>query len=156
MKVVVTDSEGQFKEGYDLADLMKLTQQERSDNMIVGFSVDKNGNMLCTIPTLFKAYVISRDGTMRSFGEPGGKPGKFGIVAGIASDDRGNYLVVDKLKCNVTVFDKNFNFITAFGSRGERPENLIAPDDIAIDSENRIYVTQSKRRGVNVYRMVYE
>jgi hypothetical protein len=156
MKVVVTDSEGRFKEGYILADIMQLTEKERDDNMIVGFSVDKSGNMLYTIPTLFRAYIVSRDRKVTSFGQPGGTPGKFGVVAGIVADDRGNYLIVDKLKCQVMIFDQNLKFIQAFGFRGAGPANLIAPDDIGIDSENNIYVTQSRKRGVNVYRLIYE
>jgi hypothetical protein len=153
---VIADSEGRFKEGYNLADIMQLTEKERVDNMIHGFSVDNSGNMLFTIPTLFRAFIVSRDRKMTAFGEPGGTPGKFGVVAGITVDDKGNYLVVDKLKCQIMIFDPGLKFITAFGSRGAKPGNLIAPDDIAIDGENNIYVTQSRKRGVNVYRLNYE
>jgi hypothetical protein len=77
------------------------------------------------------------------------------VVAGIVKDSRGDYLVVDKLKCAVMVFDKDFNFLTQFGYRGSRPGNLIAPDDIAIDNNDRIYVTQAARRGVSVFKLTY-
>lgn len=156
MQVAVLDSKGNFKEIYDLASLLKLDEKEKADNMIAGFSVDGAGNMLFTIPTLFKAYVVSPDRKVVSFGRPGGAPGRFAVVAGIVSDDKGNYFVVDKLKCVVSVYDKDFNFIQEFGFRGDRPGNLIAPDEIAIDNQNRIYVTQSRGRGVNVYRLEYQ
>ena len=53
------------------------------------------------------------------------------------------------------VFDKNFNFLTQFAQRGFRPGDLIAPDDIAIDRRDTIYVTQAAKRGVNVYKLNY-
>jgi hypothetical protein len=51
------------------------------------------------------------------------------------------------------VFDKDFNFLTEFGMRGARPENLIIPSGIAIDKEDRIYVAQGRRRGVSVFAL---
>ena len=90
---------------------------------------------------------------MASFGRPGSAPGRFGILAGIATDSRGNLLVADKLKCVVMVFDKDFNFVTEFGFRGPRPENLILPDDVAVDRTGRLYVTQWRSRGVSVFAL---
>jgi len=156
MKIAVVDSQGNFKDGYDLGAVLKLDEQEKADNEMVGFSVDNAGNILFTVPTLFKAYVVTPDRKVSSFGRPGGAPGRFAIVAGIISDGKGHYLVADKLKCVISVFDKDFNFIAEFGHRGMQPGNLIAPDDIALDNENRIYVTQGRNRGVNVYRLDYE
>ena len=51
------------------------------------------------------------------------------------------------------VFDKDFSFLTEFGNRGLRPENLIIPDDLAIDKRDRLYVTQARRRGVSVFAL---
>jgi hypothetical protein len=156
MQAVVIDSAGNFKESYDFAAILKLDEKDKGDNMLSGFSVDGEGNMLFTIATLFKAYVITPDRKAVSFGRAGGAPGRFAVVAGIISDDKGHYLVVDKLKCVVSVYDKDFNFIQEFGFRGEKPGNLIAPDEIVIDGADRIYVTQSRGRGVNVYRLDYQ
>jgi DNA-binding beta-propeller fold protein YncE len=89
------------------------------------------------------------------FGKPGSASGRFNIVTGIARDSKGNYLVVDKLKCAVMVFDQNFKFITQFSERGYKPGYLVAPDDIAIDNRDRIYVTQTARKGVSVFKLTY-
>ncbi len=153
MRVVVTDKEGNFQRGYDLIPLLELKEKDRGNVEIAGFSVDKEGNILVTVPVVFKACVISPDGTFNWFGRPGSISGKFNIVAGIARDSRGNYLVVDKLKCSVMVFDKDFNFLTQFSSRGLKPGDLIAPDEIAIDDSDRIYVTQTRKRGVSVFKV---
>ena len=155
MRIVVTDREGNFKRGYDLIPLLEMEEKDRGDMDIVGFNVDKEGNILFTVPVLFKACILSPEGTMNWFGRPGSTQGKFNVIAGIARDSKGNYLVVDKLKCAVMVFDKSFNFITQFGYRGLKPDNLIAPDDITIDNDDRIYVTQSRRRGVSVFKLNY-
>jgi hypothetical protein len=155
LTVVVTDLKGSFKKGYDLFTLLELDEKDRGNVEIIGFSVDKEGNILLTIPVLFRAYVLSPDGKMNSFGKPGSAPGKFNIIAGIARDSKGNYIVIDKLKCAVMVFDKNFRLLTQFATRGYKPGYLIAPDDIAIDNGDRIYVTQVAKKGVSVFRLIY-
>jgi hypothetical protein len=155
MKVVIVNDQGHFKKGYDLLPLLDLEEKDRGSMEIVGFNVDREGNILFTVPVLFKACVLSPDGKLTWFGRPGSASGRFNVVAGIAKDSRGNYLVIDKLKCTVMVFDKNFNFLTQFGYRGSRPGNLIAPDDIAVDNSDRIYVTQAARKGVSVFRIIH-
>ncbi len=155
LMVAVIDMDGVFKKGYDILPLLELEEKEKADAVMVGFSVDREGNILFTIPPIFKAFKLSTDGRIANFGKPGAAPGRFNIISGIATDSRGNILVVDKLKCAIMVFDKNFNFITQFGTRGNRPGDLISPDDIAIDSQDRIYLSQSATKGVSVYKLTY-
>jgi hypothetical protein len=155
LKIVTTDANGVFKEGFDLFSLIGLQEKDRGNVEIGGFSVADDGSMLFTIPVLFTAYRLYPNGKLDYFGRPGGAPGRFNIVAGIALDSKGNYLVADKLKCTVMVFDKNFNYVTQFGFKGARPGNLIIPDDLAIDKADRVYITQYGRRGVSVFKMTY-
>ena len=155
LKIVITDLEGNFKKGYDLFSLLELKEKDRDSVEIFGFSVDGSGNILFTIPVLFKAFMLSNEGNLSYFGRPGGAPGKFNIVSGIVRDSQGNFLVVDRLKSAVMIFDKKFNFVTQFGFRGLKPENLFAPDEIAIDTNDRIYVTQGRNRGVSVFKITY-
>jgi len=155
-KVVITDTDGNFKHGYDINVLFGLDEFEKRPGMekeIAGFSVDREGNMLFTVPTIFRAFVLSPDGKVRSFGESGNVPGKFSVVAGIASDDMGNIYIADTLKSAVMIFDKDFRFIMEFGYRGEKPGNLIAPRNMVVSNGN-IYVSQSRKRGVSVYKVV--
>ncbi len=155
LQVAVIDHQGTFKKGYDLFPLLELEEKHRGNVEIFGFNVDKEGNILFTAPVLFRACVLSPDGKLNWFGRPGSVPGKFNIVAGMVRDSKGNYLVVDKLKCAVMVFDQNFKFITQFSERGYKPGYLIAPNDIAIDNLDRIYVTQAAKKGVSVFRLTY-
>jgi hypothetical protein len=155
MVVIATDADGVFKEVYDILPLLELEEREKQDAMMECFSIDKEGNFLFTIPPLFRAYKVSPDRKVSYFGSSGSIPGKFNIVAGIASDNKGNILVVDKLKCAVMVYDKNFNFLNQFSSRGWKPGFLIAPEDIVIDNQDRVYVTQAGNKGISVFKITY-
>lgn len=159
MQIVAADLRGNYIDSYDIKPMLELSEEEKkkADEMdIVGFNVDNDGNILFTIPAIFKVFRLTPEHKLSSFGQPGSIPGKFGIVAGVAGDNRGNYLVVDKLKSVVMVFDKNFAFVTEFGHRGVNPDNLIVPDEIAVDQSDKIYVTQTRKRGVSVFRLAYE
>ena len=157
MRVLVTDMTGNYKDSYDLFKLCGLEEKDRQDKEIIGFTVDRDGNLFFTIPALFKVYKVSPDRQVSSFGKSGGAPGRFGVIAGIAVDEQGNILITDKLKCIVHVFDKDFKFINEFGYRGGLgPGNLASPDDIAVDGRGRIYISQSRKRGVSVFNLTYE
>lgn len=151
--VIVTDTSGHFREHIDLLPLVEPDPRKRDGVEVFGFNVDHEGNLLFTIAVYFRAYRLTPDKTLTSFGRSGSAPGRFGIAAGIVADSRGNILVTDRLRSVVMVFDKDFRFLTEFGSRGARPENLVVPDDIQIDRRDRIYVTQRMRRGVSVFAL---
>jgi sugar lactone lactonase YvrE len=153
-QVVVADREGLFKDGYDIAALIELDEMDRTDADIVGFSVDREGNILFTMPVMAKAYVLSPDRQVRSFGQRGSRAGKFGVPGGIASDASGRFiLVADTLRCVVMIFNRDFVIQTEFGFRGLQPGNLVGPMQLAVDSKNRLYVTQLRNRGVSVYQI---
>ena len=104
--------------------------------------------------TVEGAKEIAQDSLGRVFGKRGSAPGRFGVVTGIAVDRDGNILVVDKLRCVVMIFEHtNFALLKEFGNRGFRPGNLIGPDDILIDSQNRAYVSSLRKRGISVYQL---
>ena len=156
MKVAVTDMSGAYLDGYDLAALLGFDEKKRANTGIVGFNVDKEGNIFFTIPVIFQAFKLSPDGKITAFGQRGSAPGKFNIVGGIASDDKGYLYLTDTLRCVVMVFDKDFKFLKEFGYRGFWPENLIAPMELTVDNKGRIYVSQSARRGVSVFQVKYD
>lgn len=153
MRIAVTDDNGGFQHGYDLVSLLDLEEKKRGQAGVGGFSVDRHGNMLFTIPVLFAAYKLFPDGTVTGFGRAGSAPGSFGVVGGIVADDWGYYYVADRLKCTVLVFDENFKFQSEFGYRGPRPENLVGPRYLALDDKGRLYVSQLKNRGISVFKV---
>jgi len=154
-RIVVTHPDGRVQHGYDPLSLMGIAEEKRETTQIAGFSVDPKGNMLFTVPVLFRAFKLTPEGDLTGFGSPGSAPGKFNIAAGIVSDDRGYYYVADKLKCAIMVFDENFQFVKQFGQRGYRPGNLMGPNDLALDVAGRLYVSQVANRGVSVFNITY-
>lgn len=152
LKVMVTDPSGHFQRGYDIASILGLQEKDKGKTDIWGFSVDRQGDMLFTIPVLATAYVLRPDGTFKAFGEPGSRPGQFGVVSGIVRDEHGYYYVADKLRAVVIVFDEDFKFITEFGEYGARPQNLISPGNLLVDG-GRLYVSQPMNRGVSVFKL---
>ncbi len=156
MKAVVTDINGAFKEGYDLGSILELTQQQRADSGLGGFTVDKDGNLFFTVPVFFTAYKVSRDRNLSFFGKKGSGPGRFSVISGIVTDDKGYIYVADKLRCVVMIFDKNFNFQNEFGYRGLKPGRLIVPSELGIDGKSRLYVTQMRKRGISVFQITYQ
>jgi hypothetical protein len=155
LNIVIVNRQGNFEKGYDLFRLLELEEKDKGNVDMWGFSVDREGNILFTVPALFRACILSPDGKLDWFGKPGSVSGRFNIIAGIVRDSKGNYLVVDKLKCAVMVFDKDFKFLSQFSERGYKPGYLIAPDDIAIDDGDRIYVTQAAKKGISVFKLTY-
>jgi len=154
-KVFITDTNGFFQEGYDLGSLLKLDDYEGrpgQEKEIVGYNIDHKGNILLTVPTLFRAFVVSPDRKVQTFGEPGNTPGKFSVVTGIASDEAGNYYVSDTLKSVVMVFDKDSKFVTEFGYRGDQPDNLFAPKYILVH-DDYLYISQARKRGISVFKL---
>jgi hypothetical protein len=156
-KVVVTDANGVFQEGHDIAPLLtEFEEKPGTEHNIVGFTVDGEGNLFFTVPTMFQAFRLSPDGKLTGFGSAGNLPGKFNLVSGIVTDDKGNIFVTDILRCTVSVFDKEFKFQAQFSNRGLGPGDLIAPSELVIDNTGKLYVSQSRNRGISVFRVAYD
>lgn len=156
MLVVVVDAAGEFVRGYDLAALMQVSEDHRADAGVEGFTVDHDGRMLFVASSYGKAYRGALDGAITVFGKRGSSAGKFGVPGGIASDRNGNLLITDKLRAVIMIYNKELQFVKEFGFRGTQPGNVIVPSEITVDPvRNRAYVSQMRRRGVNIYQLSY-
>jgi len=152
MLVVVLERDGRYVKHHDLASLLGVAGKRSDVGGVRSLRVTPKGEILFTVPSLFKAYSLSPDGQVRGFGQRGNGPGKFNVVAGIARDDEGRYYVSDMLKCAVLVFDAEMRFLVEFGYRGVRPENMVAPVDV-VALDGLVYVSQYAQRGVNVFEV---
>jgi hypothetical protein len=143
MKVAIAEPDGAVVKTFELAKLIGLGPKDPAEAMMRGFNVDRDGNMLFTVASVFSAYVMSPEGKVRAFGQKGSTPGKFNIVSGIAADEEGRLFLTDSLRAVVMVFDPSFQFLGEFGYRGPDPENLVSPFNLAVGN-GRVYVTQSR------------
>ncbi|BCO11542.1 NHL repeat domain protein [Citrifermentans bremense] len=156
MFVVVVDADGEFIRGYDLGAMMRVSDDHRPDAGLGGFTVDRDGHMLFVASSYGKACRGTLDGELAVFGKRGSSAGKFGVPGGIASDRNGNLLITDKLRAVIMIYNKEFQFVKEFGYRGTQPGNVIVPSEITVDPvRNRVYVSQMRRRGVNIYQLSY-
>lgn len=155
MRIAVVGKDGSFISGYDLVKRLDLKEDERADTGIGALTLDGGGNLLFTLPTMGRVGKLSTEGDLSLFGRRGSAPGRFGVPAGISTDQKGNIFVTDRLRCVVLVFAPDFNFIKEFGFRGLKPGNLIGPNALTIDRQDRVYVTQLRNRGVSVYQASY-
>jgi sugar lactone lactonase YvrE len=162
LTVIVANADGSFVRGHDVkAMLWELSNADEDEDAaedlqeisITGFDVDEDGNVFFTIATLFAAYRLTPEGELWSFGRPGSGKGKFGVASGIAAANTGHVLVADRLRCVVLVFNHELVFEGEFGYRGRNPSNLIAPDDVAVDGDGNVYVSQAANRGVSVFKL---
>jgi len=156
-KVVVTDANGVFQEVYDIAPLLvDFEEKPGAEYDIAGITVDGDGNLFFTVPTMFRVFRLSPGGQLAAFGSAGNLPGRFNLVSGVATDDRGNIFVTDILRCTVSVFNKEFKFQAQFSQRGLGLGDLIAPSELVIDKTGKLYVSQSRNRGISVFRVTYD
>ena len=64
---------------------------------------------------------------------------------GIAFNSRGEMIVSEHYGRQVSVFDDRGRKIRTFGSRGDRPEQMIYPAGIAVDDTDNIYVSSDHK-----------
>lgn len=159
LKIVVIDADGNLKQGHDLSSAFAAVEEgqdlEKEKSRVLeisGFSVGHDTRIYLTVPVLFSAFRLNLDESLDTFGTPGSGPGKFGVVSGIVADDQGLIYVADRLRSVVMIFDQTFLFLGEFGYRGDRPQDMIVPDDLALDQENNsVFVSQAANKGVGVY-----
>jgi hypothetical protein len=163
MQVVVFDMDGNFLAHHDVGALIEasLGQQDdrtgpfkREDHGMRSMRVARNGDVLFTVPTLFHAYLVTDDGSLKSFGVKGSAPGKFNVISSMARDEQGHYYVTDILKSAVMVYDNDFRFLKEFGYRGGRPGSLFSPVDVAA-GDGKVFVSQYARKGVSVFAVKF-
>lgn len=156
MRVVVTDVMGGYRQAYNLRNIVAGAIADDPDRKppaaMDGFNVDRKGNILFTMSTMFQGGVFSPNGKVRLFGSRGSTPGKFNIIGGIDSDDEGNVYVTDRLRSVVTVWDKDLRHLADFGYRGGNRWNLLTPYEIGVGN-GRVFVAQAGNRGVKAFRV---
>lgn len=167
LKIVSITTDGTELSSYSPREQLEASAKEQAEKKgetpgskltttfdISGFCVADDGNIYFTIPTLFQAFRLDTAGNLDYFGTSGSGPGKFGVVSGIATDPQGHIYISDRLRSVVMIFDQQFTFLGEFGYRGDRPEDMIVPDDLAIDQVNqRVFVSQAANKGIGVYQI---
>lgn len=108
-------------------------------------AVDAAGNVYVTDSGNNRVQVFDANGNyVATHGQYGDGPGEFWWPAGIAINPvNGDFIVNDRLNHRVQVFDSNWQHRVTLGVTGEAGNDnnhFNWPDDVATDSQGRIYV----------------
>jgi DNA-binding beta-propeller fold protein YncE len=118
----------------------------------VRVALDPDGNIWVTDGRNSRFQIFAPDGTfLEAWGEAGSDPGSFDFVdpamfggfggGSMAFDDAGNLYVLDSGNYRVQKFGPDRSFLAAWGSKGTGDGQFMAPTDLALDDEGRVYVT---------------
>ncbi len=143
--------DGRFERAWDLAEIVGLEPDLRASAELGGFSADDEGNLLFTIPVIFRAFVVSRDGAVRAFGRAGSGAGMFGIAGGIARGEDGAVYVADRLRGVVIGFREDLSLAGEIGAGPDSDGLLAGPANVLLGARGKLYVTQTRGRGISVF-----
>ena len=118
-------------------------------NRPMGVTFNQKGEV---IVSEFYINVFSPTGEkFKSFGTSGSDHGQFSNPGGVAVDSEENILVVDSRNHRIHKFTANGHFLTAVGTKGNRPLQFDYPAYIAYNaSNNKLYVTDSENNRIQV------
>lgn len=69
-----------------------------------------------------------------------------------AVDKTGNLIVLEETYGKIYQYDRNGKMIFAFGQIGVKRGNFLKPSSIAVDSNNNLYITDSERNNITVFK----
>jgi len=147
------DSEG----GYRFKILPEMSEKEREEVVFGKLMIDKEDVLYLPASTIGTVYVHGADGQhIRNFGIKGGGPGKLAFPVDVAVDKHGHFLVLDKLRHCLSVYDREGRYLTEVGGMGTRPGWFFYPSCLEIDRYGRIYVSQRLGNKVQVLKIKEE
>jgi WD40 repeat protein len=102
--------------------------------------------------------VFSPDGALiETWGELGSGEGQFSFrrsfdyLGALAFAPDGSFYVADTRNCRIQQFDRNRNFIRAWGSVGTGDGQFIEPIDVNVDAAGNVYVIDDKRDDIQKF-----
>jgi len=98
-----------------------------------------------------RVSTILRNGTSRSFGQPGAGAGEFSAPTFCTVDAAGNLFVADCLNARVQVFSDEGEFVRFFGRAERGPGGFGRPKGVAVNAAGEVYVADSWLNTVQVF-----
>lgn len=150
------DAEGQVKAEYKT--LWQWGESLEKPNIFRephSIHVDKDGNLLIADMDASRVMRFTPKGKYLSdIGKgPGNEEGYFNKPRDVSMDSQSNIIVTDQKsgKHRVQVFDSKGNFVRSFADEGSGPGQINWPHGLAIDSKDRVLVTDVANNRVNLY-----
>lgn len=133
-------------------------------NFPVAAVVDKQGTIFVTDSFNARIQRFSPEGLFVSkFGKRGDGIGDFGIIKGMAIDSDNHIYVMDARFNRMQIFDTNGEILMTIGASYAQRHNeaivaagFLLPQDIYIDNQDRIYVTDMGNRRIQLFQYLNE
>lgn len=147
-RIQVFDSNGNYLRGWKTP--------ESKNGRPSGLSFDRSGRLLVADTHYYQMLVYNPDGTAvpddTIGGTMGQEPGQFGFVTDVVQDSGGNYYIAEYGSFDrVQKFSSTGEFILQWGSHGEELGQFRRPQNLAIDDEDRIWVTDACNHRIQVF-----
>lgn len=127
---------------------------EHKNGRPTGLSFDRQGRLLVADTHYFRVLVYSPEGQLLSTlgGVQGHGPGEFGFVTDAVEDSRGNLYVSEYGEYDrIQKFTPDGKFVLEWGGHGFEPGKFVRPQNMAIDEQDRIWVTDACNHRIQVF-----
>ena len=147
-RIIVFDADGAF--------LRSWTTPEFDNGMASGLSIDNEGNLLVADTHYYRMLVYTPDGRRledRTIGGTlGHEPGQFGFVTDAVQDSAGNYYISEYGEYDrIQKFSPEGRFLFQWGGHGSEPGQFIRPQNMCVDSDDRIWVADACNHRIQVF-----
>ena len=151
-RIQVFDTDGNYVRGWRTPDV--------ENGRPTGLYIDSEDQLLVADTHYHRVLCYSLDGELKpdqTIGEGAGtKPGQFAFVTDLVRDQAGNFLVGDYGDADrIQKFSSQGKFIWQSGGTGSLPGELIRPQSLAIDSQDRLWVADSCNHRIQVFEIIY-
>ena len=147
-RIQVFDPEGNYLRGWKTP----MSQNGRPS----GLSFDRSGQLLVADTHYYQMLVYSPLGKANPNQQIGGtmgeQPGEFGFVTDAVQDSEGNYYIAEYGSYDrVQKFSPSGDFLLQWGSHGEQLCQFRRPQNMAIDSQDQIWVADACNHRIQVF-----
>jgi len=118
-----------------------------------GLSIDPKGNVIVADSHYHCVRVYSPDGDLlRTFGEKGDEPGKFGYISDVVCDADGYFYVAEFYDTHrISKFDADGKFIKCWGAPGSEPGQFARIRAMALGPDGNLYVADACNHRIQVF-----
>lgn len=116
-----------------------------------GIAVDRENRIYVSDSGNYRVAVFDEKGKELNTIAKWGGDMPFTMVRGVALDPYGRVFVADTLVSEIRVFDREYNYMFSFGSKGMENGKFVYPNGMFIDSKGRIYIADWGNNRIQVW-----
>jgi sugar lactone lactonase YvrE len=145
-RIQVFDTDGNYLRGWQTPD--------HTAGRPTGLSIGNDGQVYVADTHYYRVLVYSREGELRRIigGTRGPEPGNFGLVTDVVQDAQGNLYIAEYGEYDrIQKFSADGRFLLQWGGHGSKPGEFRRPQNLAIDSQERIWVADACNHRIQAF-----